>query len=174
MIELGFVFQSVITRDDSIRNLEEIFSTLQQRKLLDEENINFKLWITLMNTPEKLSLFLSFFPNYDINEINVENRMNVLEQLIHMKPYLYSVNTHTNNSEPTNNLRVGFKQASLKSRSISELKSHPNDIVKYRAVRIVTLIQQLILRGARVCSLQNPFQRIPLSFSYPNRFIGVK
>jgi hypothetical protein len=34
----------------------------------------------------------------------------------------------------------------------SQLTSRPNEMFKYRAVRIVNLLQQLISRGARVCS----------------------
>lgn len=127
LIELGFIFDGMITAQTSIKDIEKIFSQLKQR---DYQITEPDKLIAFMNTPEKLSLFLSHFHDYDINQVNKQTPFNVLEQLIKMKPYFY--------------LSSNYLQ--------SQLQSRPNEMFKYRAVRIVNLLQQLISRGARVCS----------------------
>lgn len=107
-----------------------------------------------MNTPEKLSLFLSHFPDYDINQVNQQSQFNVLEQLINMKPYYYLTPINTTHSIRLNYSRPHrFIFRTLTSIPTLQLGSHPNEIVQYRAIRIVNLLQQLISRGARVCFL---------------------
>jgi hypothetical protein len=133
LIELGFIFNTAITMQTPIKDIERILFVLKQREdnLFEPEKLIFK-----MNTPEKLSLFLSHFPDYDINLVNEQSACTVLEQLIRMKPYFYlSVN-------PSQSRRVPIISA--------QLGSHPNEMFKYRAVRIVNLLQQLISRGAQV------------------------
>ena len=173
LLELGFIVNGMITKQLPSRVLENVFSILKQRETSDGQSLQPEKWIISMNTPEKLSLFLSHFSNYDINEINPNNEQNILDQLIHMQPYLYSSDYRGINTvrRPADRSR-GFTFHSLASRSRSELLSHPNDIVEYRAVRIVTLIQQLVLRGARVRSQLNIFP-FYLSFSYPNQFVSI-
>lgn len=152
-IELGFTFDGMITKETPIQALENIFPILKQWEISDGASIKIEEWLICMNTPEKLSLFLSHFSDYDINRINPKNQQNILDQLILMQPYIYTSDIHANIGIGGGNRRpTGFTFDSLTARQRSELISHPNDIVEHRAVRIVTLIQQLIFRGARVCS----------------------
>ena len=140
----------MLTPKTSIKDIEKIFPQLKQRgNIIKPEKLIF-----FMNTPEKLSLFLSYFPDYDINQVNKQSQFNVLEQLINMKPYYYLTPINTNDSVGPNYSRPHeFIFRTLTSIPTLQLVSHPNEIVQYRAIRIVNLLQQLISRGARVCFL---------------------
>jgi hypothetical protein len=144
----------MINRSTRIKDLEKIFFLLKQREKSNSEIFKPEQFISLMNTPEKLSLFLSYFPDYDINQVNKETNLNVLEQLINMKPYFYLPSSDTSNQfTPARSLSNRFIYETLSPFQTSQIDSHPNEIVKYRAARLINLLQQLIFRGARVCFL---------------------
>jgi hypothetical protein len=133
----------MITAKTSIKYIEKIFFQLKQREKSDGNIIEPEKLIPFMNTPEKLSLFLSHFPDYNINQVNERTQFNVLEQLFNMKPYFYLPPNHPRSH------RFTIETSGTISRS--QLVSHPNEMFKYRALRIVNLLQQLISRGAQVC-----------------------
>lgn len=152
LIELGLVFDNIIKYETRIKDLEKIFFLLKQRENSNSISIKPEKFIVFMNTPEKLSLFLSHFPNYDINQVNEETQLNVLDQLINMKPYIYLPDIKPFVPPyPVRYLSNAFTVYTLAPFYTSQLYPHPNELVKYRAARIINFLQQLIIRGARVC-----------------------
>jgi hypothetical protein len=167
----------MITSSTRIKDLEKIFSLLKQREKFNSKILKPEKFISFMNTPEKLSLFLSHFSDYDINQVNKQTNLNVLEQLINMQPYFYLPSSNTSNQLIlVRFLPNHFTYETLSPFQTSRIDSHPNEIVKYRAVRLINLLQQLIFRGARVCFstfLLVIFIQYPGFFSFQNQFTLV-
>lgn len=152
LIELGFTVDGLIHMNTKIKHIEKIFSLLKQHDTLNNIHSQPDKHIIFMNTPEKLSLFLYYFPDFDINQVNAQTQLNVLDQLINMKPYIYLPNSPVTNWSPSlRNSSHSFDESTIAPLRTSSWYSHPNELVKYRATRIINLLQQLILRGAQVC-----------------------
>jgi hypothetical protein len=174
LIALGLICNGMITSKTKIKHLEKLFFELKQREILNEKILKPENFISLMNTPEKLSLFLSYFPDYDINQVNETTQTNVLEQVMNMKPYFYLPQVDTNIL--IRRFRPGwhgFLYSTLSPLQPSSINPHPNEILKYRAVRIINLLQQLICRDAQVCFLMFISYRSFIFFSFQNQFMLV-
>ena len=71
-----------------------------------------------------------------------------------MKPYFYPGQDDTFGYR---RITSTVNRQTLAPFGSSSVDTHPNDIAKYRAARIINLLQQLINRGAHVCfSNSNP------------------
>lgn len=154
------IFPKYIKSTSSIGFLEKLFFRLKLQEKYDMDEFAPEKFIRDMNTPEKLSLFLSFFPNYNIHRIDPETHLNVLEQVLCMKAYFY----------PQQVVNVNPIRRDVRRRYRSNRPKHdkPNDLNKYRTPRIINLLQQLINRGAQVRSLRSIFV-FNVDFSFPNR-----
>jgi len=74
LIGLGFSFDKMITFQTRIKDLEKILFQLKQREKSNDKIFKPEKFISFINTPEKLLLFLSHFPNYDINQVDKQTK----------------------------------------------------------------------------------------------------
>jgi hypothetical protein len=133
-----------------IKDCEKLFTEAKQQQFFNKK-LNLQQLISLMKTPEELSLFLSYFSDYDLNSIDADSGHNVLDQIIHMNPYFYLKPESTNNT--SHNVHRFRRQRAItpSNTSKSKLDSRPNDRYKYRTTRLLNLFQSVILQGGKVC-----------------------
>jgi len=129
-----------------IKDYEKLLSELKRHGIFNK-NRNPQQFLYPQMTPEELSLFLSYFSDYDLNTINPNTNCNILDQIINMKPYFYVA------SGAKNHAGHFMRDAVIRPRNIdtAKLDSYPNEISKYRAARILNLFRSVILNGGQVC-----------------------
>jgi hypothetical protein len=143
LILLGFSRPMKTNPGMRTKDYEKLFSEVKHQELLGK-NLKPEQLISSLNTPEKLTLFLSYFSDYDLNTIDPNTNYNVLEKIINMKPYFYQPRE--------NNHFAGRRVRHLTPKNdISKPGPHPNDIAKYRTARILNLLKSVTLQGAQVC-----------------------
>ncbi len=148
LILLGFdIDMAIITTHLRIKDYEKLFSELKRYELF-KKNLNPQQFIHRQMTAEQLSLFLSYFSDYDLNTINPKTDYNILDKIIHMNPYFYVAREDKNDA---GQVTPYFRQNKVIKRRNTDLSKHPNEITKYRATRILNLFQSVILKGAQVC-----------------------
>jgi hypothetical protein len=130
-----------------IKDCEKLFAEVKQQQLFNKNLKRQQQLIVLMKTPEELSLFLSYFSDYDLNSIASNTDHNVLDQIIHMNPFFYVLPQVEGDANPFSSIGV------LRPRRNdgSKLDSYPNEITKYRTTRLLNLFRTVILQGGKVC-----------------------
>ena len=145
LIELGFVHllihENVFLGCNHILTANSLFKREDYLALVERGQRNPLLYrrklITAMNTPEKMKIFLDFYPSVDLNELiggNTEiyqqrTPLTVFDRLLKMEPFFYE----------TNDSSLMIDQPDFTS-------SDEN----IRTANILSLFQRLIERGARV------------------------
>jgi len=145
LILLGFTIDMTKLPYVRIKDYEKLLSGLKRHDLFNK-NLSPQQFIYPQMTPEELSLFLSYFSDYNLNAINPNTNYNILDQIINMKPHFYIA------PEDKNHAGHFMRDRIIRPRNIDTLKlsSYPNEITKYRAARILNLFQSVILNGAQV------------------------
>jgi hypothetical protein len=90
-----------------------------------------------MNTPEKMKIFLDYYPNVDLTELVPGNSelnqqrtpLTIFDRLLKMEPFYYETIDHI---------------------QLSEIPDFTSDQPNVRTANILYLFQKLILNGAKV------------------------
>jgi hypothetical protein len=90
-----------------------------------------------MNTPEKIKIFLDYYPNVDLNELTSGNSelnqqrtsLTIFDRLLKMESFYYETIDHT---------------------PLAELPNITSDQPNVRSANILYLFQKLICNGAKV------------------------
>jgi len=164
LIELGFIYllihdnaflgcnhiltaQTLFTLDDYIE--------LTKFSQINPTNYQIKL-ITSMNTPEKMKIFLDYYPNVDLTELISGNSelnqqrtpLTIFDRLLKMEPFYYETIDHI---------------------QLSEIPNFTSDQLNVRSANILYLFQKFILNGAKLSiSLDSAYyqnHRIPFFVS---------
>lgn len=133
-LQIGYCFSESIGRDASTRYHERFYSQLKKQQNPSALKDDFREYLLVqINEPDKLSLFLSYFRDYDLNQVSRSANLNILDRVMTMETDFYD--------DPTN-INV---QPSIGGRAVRS-----NGSAKPRTLRLISLIQQLVNRGARV------------------------
>jgi len=150
LIRLGFTIDMTFVPYLRIKDYEKLFSQLKRDELFNK-NVKPQQFLYPKMTSEELSLFLSYFSDYDLNTIDPKTNYNILDQIINMKPYFYVTTNDKNDAGQVIHRFTGRRVIKPRNTDTSKLGSYPNEITKYRAARILNLFQSVILKGAQVC-----------------------
>jgi len=145
LIELGFIYllihDNVFLGCNHILSAQTLFTlddyiTLTKYSQINPSYYQIKL-ITSMNTPEKMKIFLDYYPNVDLQELIPGNSelyqqrtpLTILDRLLKMEPFYYETIDH----EP-----------------LAEVPNFTSDHCNVRSANMLYLFQKLICNGAKV------------------------
>jgi hypothetical protein len=145
LIELGFVYllihDNVFLGCNHILSAHALFTlddyiTLTKHSQINPPNYQTKL-ITSMNTPEKMKIFLDYYPNVDLAELIQGNSdiyqqrtpLTIFDRLLKMEPFYY---------ETTDEI------------PLREIPNFNSDHSNVRTANMLYLFQKLICNGAKV------------------------
>ena len=145
LIELGFVHllihDNVFLGCNHILSAHVLFTlddyiSLTQYSQTNPSNYQTKL-ITSMNTPEKMKIFLDYYPNIDLAELIPGNSelyqqrtpLTIFDRLLKMEPFYYETIDNT---------------------SLSDIPNFNSDHSHVRTANMLYLFQKLICNGAKV------------------------
>jgi hypothetical protein len=145
LIELDFIYllihDNVFLGCNHILSAQTLFTLddyieLTKFSQINPTNYRIKL-ITSMNTPEKMKIFLDYYPNVDLTELIPGNSelnqqrtpLTIFDRLLKMEPFYYETIDHI---------------------QLSEIPDFTSDQPNVRTANILYLFQKLILNGAKV------------------------
>ncbi|CAF0850121.1 unnamed protein product [Didymodactylos carnosus] len=94
-----------------------------------------------IDTPEKLSLFINYFPEYDLNQLTTESET-LFDVLIRMRAFFYL------NDDKNANVRVHLSRSSRNRHKQDQFG--PNETSKYRTLRILKLFNYFVSKDVKV------------------------
>jgi len=145
LIELDFIYllihDNVFLGCNHILSAQTLFTLddyIELTKFSQINPINYRIkLITSMNTPEKMKIFLDYYPNVDLTELLPGNSelyqqrtpLTIFDRLLKMEPFYYETIDHI---------------------QLSEIPNFTSDQPNVRTANILYLFQKLILNGAKV------------------------
>jgi len=145
LIELGFIYllihDNVFLGCNHILSAQTLFNLndyIALTKYSQTNSINYQIkLITSMNTPEKIKIFLDYYPNVDLNELTSGNSelnqqrtsLTIFDRLLKMESFYYETIDHT---------------------PLAEVPNFTSDQPNVRSANILYLFQKLICNGAKV------------------------
>jgi hypothetical protein len=145
LIELGFIYllihDNVFLGCNHILSAQTLFTlddyiALTKYSQINSTNYQTKL-ITSMNTPEKMKIFLDYYPNVDLAELISGNSelyqqrtpLTIFDRLLKMETFYYETIDHI---------------------TLAEVPNFTSDQPNVRSANMLYLFQKLILNGAKV------------------------
>lgn len=145
LIELGFIYllihDNVFLGCNHILSAQTLFTlddyiALTKHSQINPTNYQIKL-ITSMNTPEKMKIFLDYYPNVDVTELISGNSelyqqrmpLTIFDRLLKMEPFYYQTIDQT---------------------SLIDKPNFNSDQPNVRTANMLYLFQKLICNGAKV------------------------
>ncbi|CAF1003915.1 unnamed protein product [Adineta steineri] len=145
LIELGFVYLLIhdnvflgcnhVLSANTLFNLED-YIMLTKHSQTNPANYQTKLIIS-MNTPEKMKIFLDYYPNVDLTELISGNSelyqqrtpLTIFDRLLKMEPFYYETTDHM---------------------PLIEIPNFTSDHCNVRSANMLYLFQKLICNGAKL------------------------